>query len=225
MKKLLKLSIYGLLAGDLAACNNNPVEVRFAQPFPVNGADEVGFKARDQGHYVAADDTARALLISQQSIVSQVVVTVKMRAAGLDSLGLPRRAGTARGRDGGLYQVLALTADSCRLRWAQRDTLVQLHGPNAMRLRRYRGWYYLSAPTGTGTWEVERLTVAANHLLWQEFNGDSLRIRALMPNAVQLKRAERRLLFTLTPSSGQSIRQVNSYNGLWLPKGDYLRKP
>jgi hypothetical protein len=224
MKRLPPLLGYGLLAGSLAACDNNPVEVSFAQPFPTAGADQAGFLPRDQGRYAAAVDTASTLVVSRQQIVRQVVLTVKMRAAELDSMGLPRRAGPARGHEGELYHVFGLTPDSCRLRWAVRDTLVQLTGANATHLRRYRGWYYLSTPADSGRWQVERLAVAGGQLHWQEFNRDSLRIRALQPSIVRLKRVESRLLFTLTPRPGRATRQVDKYAGLWLTKGEYLRK-
>jgi hypothetical protein len=159
--------------------------------------------------------------VSQQQVVRQVVLTVKMLAAELDSMELPRQAGSTRAR---FIKYFGLAPDSCRLRWTTRDTLGQLKEANATHLRRYRGRYYLSIPADSGRWQVERLAVVGRQLRWPEFNRDSLRIRALQPSTVRLKRAESRLLFTLAPRPGLATRQVNKYAGLWLTKGDCLRK-
>ncbi len=231
MKTLLKQSGWLLAASVLAGCadrsmefTGNPVEVSFAQPFPAGGADAAGFAARDRGRYAVADDTTSMLLVSQYQVVKQRAETIEIPTILLDSLGLPRRAGLATGRYGEQFQVLALTPDSCRLHYLMPDTLVQLTGAKAAHLRRYRGWYYLNTPADSGRWQVERLAVVGRQLHWQEFGRDSLRIWALEPSTIQLKRDDGRLLFTLAPRSGLATRQVNEYAGLWLTKGEYLRR-
>ncbi|WP_151086805.1 hypothetical protein [Hymenobacter baengnokdamensis] len=224
MEALLKPIYCLLLLALLTGCDENPVEVNFARPFPANEADAAGFLPRHQGRYVLAEDTAYAIFISNKQIIRHASMTVGIPAARLDSLGLPRREGLAIGHNGEHFQILALTSDSCHLRWTAHDTLVQLSGAKAVHLRRYRGWYYLSAPADSGRWEVERIGVVGRQLYWQMFNCDSLRIRALPPSILQLKRATARLIFTLNPGPGSATRQVNSYAGLWLMKGDYLRK-
>lgn len=224
MKTLFKYSSWFALVLGLAACDTNSVEVSFAQPFPTGHAMVVGFAPRDQGQYVATDDTACTLLVSSHRLITRRFETLKLAAAQLDSLGLPHRLGRNQARTGYWYQVKPLAADSFQLRWQSLDTLAELGGRQRAQWSRYRGWYYLNTQTERGAWAVERLAFAGGRLHWQEFNRDSLRIRALLPSTVSLKRQGSRLLFTLSPSPGQATRQVSDYYGLWLTKADFLRR-
>lgn len=67
-----------------------------------------------------------------------------------------------------------------------------------------------------------RLGRVGGRLCLQYFNADSLRIRALQPQMVQLARDGRQLLFTLRPQPGRQSRQVSRYAGLWLTAAEYL---
>ena len=60
--------------------------------------------------------------------------------------------------------------------------------------------------------------------LLQRFNPDTLCIRALGPNAVQLSRAYGRLIYTLHPGSSRAMRQLGDYDGLWLSAAEYSGK-
>jgi hypothetical protein len=221
MKKLLNLLTCALLAGVAAACDNNPVEVSFAQPFPAGRAKATGFAPQDQGRYVALDDTARTLLVSSRRLIAQRAEMLTLSGAQLDSLGLPRQAGRHQARTGQVYQVAPLAAGTFQLHWQSPDTLVEVVPGQPTQLRRYRGWYYLSTQTAANTWTVERLAFVGGQLHWQEFCRDSLRIRALAPSSVSLTRRESRLLFTLNPTPGPATRQVSRYQGLWLAKAEY----
>lgn len=220
-----KIFGYLMLAGLLAGCEQSPVEVRFAQPFPVAAPNIDGFLPRDQGQYVATNDTAATLSVEGQRLVARRRKALNISPAILDSLGLPHQAGVGKGRDGQAYQVRALAANSFQLRWTSCDTLLELGRQHPTTLRRYQGWYYMSKPaTDTGKWTVERIAIHKGQLRWQQFNADSLRIGALDSSTVQLKRAASRLLFTLSPASGRATRQVSRYAGLWVVAGEYQRR-
>ncbi len=211
-----------VLSGLLASCGPE-VEVNFAHPFPRNAPDLSGFPSRYQGLYVAAEDTGRTLLVGNRQVVQRRFHSRVATARQLDSLGLPPRSFQGRGLDGQRYDVQAMLRDSFRLRWEQRDTLVAL-GPG-VKLRRYRGWYYLSAPNSNGaTWTVQRLAVVGQQFFLQRFNPDSLRIQALDPATVRQRRANGNLIFTLDPSPGRATWQVDGYDGLWLSEEEHLRK-
>lgn len=218
-----------LLAG-LATCGNPDVEVNFAQPFPTRTPDLAGFAPADQGRYAAVNDTTITLLLGEKLLSRQFSLSREVTARQLDSLGLPARSGAATTADGQVYQVQPGLAGGFQLHWALRDTLLCL-GPGT-HLRRYRGWYYVSTPDGprqpggdsAGTWTVQRLAVAGRHLLTQRFNPDTLRIRALEPATVHLRRENNRQVFTLIPPDQRAARQVSSYSGLWLDEGSYVRR-
>ncbi len=211
-----------VLSGLLPSCGPE-VEVNFAQPFPRHAPDLSGFPARHQGQFVAADDTALTMLVENKLVVRRRFWSRMASAHQLDSLGLPARTFQGWGPDGQRYRVQAAPRDSFRLRGEQRDTLVALRP--GVKLRRYRGWYYLSAPNAdSATWTVQRLAVVDRQFFMQRFNPDSLRIRALDPATVRLRQANGNLIFTLSPQSGRANRQINDYEGLWLSDEEYLRK-
>lgn len=217
------LALGGLLGGLLGGCGAPEAEVDFARPFPANAPDLREFPAWWQGQYVAVNDTALHLSISPRLLVSQRFLSLVVTARQLDSMGLPPHLTRGRDPNGAGYQVQAAGADSARLRWEERDTLAAL-GPRT-KLRRYHNLCYLNTSTADSTtWAVQRLTVVDGRFSLQKFNPDTLRIRALGPATVQLRRKQGSLFFTLDPRPGRATRQVHSYDGLWLPAGEYQRR-
>lgn len=147
MKRLCYQFIGGLALAALAtACEPPAVQVGFAQPFPVGTALARTFAPPDQGQYVAAGDTGTSLLVGRQWALERRLSTDTLRAAQLDSLGLPRRAGPGHDGQGQPYRLRPLGANSYQVRWERRDTMVSLLGPSRTQVRRYQGWYYLSTP-------------------------------------------------------------------------------
>ena len=173
---------------------------------------------------MASDDTACTLLVSSQRLIARRFATLTLTAAQLDSLKRAFQLGRKQPYNGQAYLVQPLADGSFPLRWQRLDTLAELGAPQNTQLRRYRGWYYLSAQTDAGTWAVERLAFAHGRLHWQEFNRDSLHIKALPLTTVSLVRRKQQVLFTLNPVLGPVTRQVNGYQGVWLTKADYLRR-
>jgi len=231
MKMLHHQWFIGLvMAGLLAGCEPQlesaepQVEVRFAQPFPAKVPNLLKFPAGIQGRYATATDATAYLSINDQLMERCRAYRFIITTHQFDSLNLPSPVAPGRGPHGEGWHVQAVGADSVRLRWEERDTLAAL-GPRA-KLRRYRGWYYLSTPSTTDStaWTVQRLVVMDGRFLLQSFNPDTLRIRALDPAAMQLSRADRRLIYTLNPDSGRATRQVSGYDGLWLSAADYSGK-
>ena len=212
------------LSGLLAGCEPPVPEVEFARPFPANAPDLREFPADCQGQYAATADAALCLSVGSQVLVRRRACRLTITAHQFDSLGLPPRAAQAWGPGGAHYQLQAVGADSVQLRWEERDTLAAL-GPRA-KLRRYRGWYYLSTAgaADSAAWTVQRLAVANRQFSLQSFNPDTLRIRALDAATVQLRRGHGHRLFILSPRSGRATRQVSGYAGLWLPAGEYQRQ-
>lgn len=219
--------LLGCLA--LAACDAQEprVVVNFDQPFPAGAPDLAGFLPRQCGrHFEQGQDSSRTLLVSQKSLVESHFELAKLPGTWLDSMGVPRQLGSYWGRDGFRYQVQTLAADSFRVRVEVYDTLLNLSSQPAPRLRRHRGWYYVSRPhpEDSAKWEVQRLGILKGRVVWQLPNPDSLRIRVLDPATVQQRRKTDQLFFTLTPQSRRAIWQVNSYDGLWLSRKDYSRQ-
>ena len=215
--------LFGCLA--LAGCDAatqletaGPVVVNFTQPFPATAPDLPGFLPRDQGQYTALDDTSKVFVLGEKALVEQYIGTTKTAGAQLDSLHIPHRAGSGLSLAGLRYSVQTLTPDSFRLRVETPDTLLSFTGPQAPKLRYYRGYYYTSRPSRQDStkWTVRRLAVANGHITQQLFNPDSLRVQALEPATVQRRRAQGQLVFTLSPQSRRAIGQVSSYAGLWL---------
>ena len=217
--------LLGCLA--LAACDvrrESVVVVNFTQPFPATAPNLPGFLPRDCQRYAERIDTSRALLISEKALVETHTASVRLPGTWLDSMGVPRQPGRYWGRDGYRYHVLTLRADSFRVRVEVYDTLLNVSGPSAPKLRHHRGWYYVSSPAyeDSTKWEVRRLGIVNGQVVRQLFNPDSLRIRALDPAIVRQQRTAGQLIFTLAPQSRRAIWQVSSYDGLWIEEGEYL---
>jgi hypothetical protein len=213
-----------LVLGALTvACDVPAVEVSFAQPFPAGNINTTGFSSRDQGQYLATDDTSTTLLVGSKWLLIRRFPTLILRSAQLDSLALPSKAGWHQAADGQWFQVQLLATGSFKLCWEERDTLASLLGHSQTLVRHYKGWYYLSNPVGK-QWNVKRVGIRNARLYVQYFNPDSLRIRALPATMLHLDRTNSQLFFTLSPQPGQQSRQVSGYNGLWLAQAEYLRK-
>ena len=221
----MKARYYLLGCLALTACDEatqlettGPVAVNFTQPFPVNAPDLPGFLPRDQGLYTAPDDTSNRVVLGKKVLISKHYDASDVAGAQLDSLHIPHRTGSGLSRTRLRYRVQALAADSFRLRLETQDTLLDLAGPQAPRLRYHQGYYYTSTPSRLDStkWTVRRLAVAHGHLTRQLFNPDSLRVQALDPAVVQRRRANGQLLISLAPQSRRAIEQVSSYAGLWL---------
>jgi hypothetical protein len=212
----------GLLGGLTGCGDGNPVEVAFQTPFPTGNANLGCFRPRDQNRYYSASDTTETLTLGPTTLVRQQWLTEKVSAKQLDSLGLPHRVGqwSTRLR---LRRTGSLAADSFLLEQRLLDTLFVVGGRQKGVLRRHQGWYYLSTPNASepAQWHVARLAVDGPSLQLQDFNPDSLRIRALDTSAVRLRREPPRLLFIIRPTSRRATHQVSSYAGLWLPLGSY----
>lgn len=222
----MKARYYLLGCLALAACDQatqletaGPVVVNFAQPFPANAPDLPGFQRRDWGRYTTLDDTTNLVVLGEKVLVSKYFdATTDVDGVLLDSLRIPRRTGSGLSSTQLRYRVQMLAADSFRLRLETSDTLLNFAGPQAPRLRYYRGHYYTSTPSRQDStkWTVRRLAVAKGHITQQLFNPDSLRVQALDPASIQRRRANGQLLITLAPQSRQAVGQVSSYAGLWL---------
>lgn len=221
MKKLC-YQLFSCLAGALlaTACEPPTVQVSFAQPFPVGTAPAGAFARADQGQYQAVGDTTASLLIGPKWLLERRFSTDTLRTEQLDSLGLLRRVGLGYDSQGRAYQLWPLGDNSFRLRWERRDTLASLLGNSHTQVRRYHGWYYLNTPVA-GQWQVERIGKVGGRFCLQYFNPDSLRVRALQVQMVQLARDSGRLLFMLSPQPGLQSRQVHRYAGLWLTEAEY----
>jgi hypothetical protein len=221
----MKARYYLLGCLALAACDEatqletaDPVVVNFAQPFPANAPDLPGFRPRDLGQYTTLTDTSKVLVMSKKALVRRYFERLDANGALLDSLHIPRHAGSGLGPMQLRYGVQKLATDSFRLRIETSDTLLSFVGPQVPRLRYYRGYYYTSTPSRQDStkWTVRRLAVANHHITQQLFNPDSLRVQALDPTGVQRRRNAGQLVITLAPQPGRATEQVSKYAGLWL---------
>jgi hypothetical protein len=205
----MKARYYLLACLALTACDGvDPVVVNFTQPFPANTPDLPGFLPRDRGQYTALNDTSKTVVVGEKVLISKCFDVIDVTGAQLDALRIPRRSGSG----------LGLAQRRYRLRLETPDTLLNFTGPQAPRLRRYRGYYYMSTPSlqDSTKWTVRRLAVSKGRITQQLVNPDSLRMRALEPAIRQQRRARGQLVITLAPQSRRAIRQVSSYAGLWL---------
>jgi len=221
----MKARYYLLGCLALAGCDEatqlettGPVVVNFAQPFPATSPDLPGFLPRDQGQYIAPDDTSKLFLLREKALIKRYFGAIDVDGKQLDILRISHQAGSGISPQGTRYSVQPLAPDSFRLRIEVLDTLLSFTGPQAPRLRYYQGYYYTSTPSRLDStkWTVRRLAVANGHVKQQLFNPDSLRVRALDPVIVQRQRTNGQLLITLLPQSRRAIGQVSSYAGLWL---------
>ncbi len=217
---------YYLIGGlALAACDGvtqletaGPVVVNFTRPFPVDSPDLPGFLPRDQGQYTVPGDTGSVLVVGEKTLINKRFESLDVSGALLDSLHIPRHAGSGFNFAQLRYQVQRLAVDSFRLRLETPDTLLNFAGPQAPRLRYYGGYYYTSSPAyqDSTKWTVRRLAIAHGHITQQLFNPDSLRVQALDPGSIRRQRTNRQLIITLSPQSRRAVKQVSSYPGLWL---------
>ena len=217
--------LLGCLA--LAACDMQEpqVVVNFDQPFPVGAPDLPGFLPRHRKPYTLLGDSGRRAILSAKALVEPNFYTDDFTGEWLDSMRLARQPGTSRGRDGVRYTVLGPTGTGgFRVRAEAYDTLLSLLGSPLYKLRHYRGCYYLNSPAAEDStkWTVQRLLLSHGQIAQQLFNPDSLRILALDPAIVQRHHCQSKLIITLAPQSRPAIKQVSSYDGLWLNEAEYL---
>lgn len=201
---------------------NPVVTVRFAQPFPAAAPDLQAFPVRDQGHYSTEVDSTQQLIVTPGALLNLRSIRLQVSRRQWDSLARAHPECVAHWLTGSspLYRITPASPDSLWLSYQERGTLLSLRRPAGSHLRRYRGRYYLSTPASEDStqWQVRRLTLLGDHYAWASFNPDSLRLRALAPATVQLRRRAGRLFFTLNPAAGPTTRQVHGYAGLWLPE-------
>lgn len=199
--------------------------VNFDQPFPMGAPDLPSFLPRHRKPYILLGDSGRRAILSTKALIEPNFYTDDFTGEWLDSMRLARRQGTSRGRDGVRYTVIAPTGTGgFRVRAEAYDTLLSLPSSHVYKLRHYRGCYYLNsrAAEDSTKWTIQRLLLSHGQIAQQLFNPDSLCILALDPAIVQRHHYQGKLIITLAPQSRSAIKQVSSYNGLWLNEAEYL---
>jgi hypothetical protein len=228
------VAVAGLI---LTACDGEKAEmmerryaVGFAQPFPALVRDKTSFPVRWQGMYRAAD-SRYALCIGPTAVWTRKQRRAMYHATWqqLDSLrlflGVKGADSTYQDFNGNLHQLRVVGHDSVRDSWQRLDTVFSLAGPTAGRLRRFRGGYYLSTRSeNPDCWQVQRLEVSGNHLVWQSLGQDTLRLRALDTASVRVERARGFSLFRVRPATRRQTRHVGDYAGLWETEGEFERQ-
>ncbi len=123
----MKARYYLLGCLALPACDEasqletaGPVFVNFAQPFPASMPDLPGFLPRDRGQCAAPGDTGSVFVLAEKALVHRYASRAEVAGAELDSLRIPRRAGSGVSPHGQPYSVQRQGADSFRLRLAYR---------------------------------------------------------------------------------------------------------
>lgn len=208
----------------LVACDQRAVVVDFAQPFPTQTPELSVFPARHRAVYTAADSTT-SLCIGPRAVWRQQLRSIMLSRRQLDSLPQPLRADSTYRENGRLHYLRLMGRDSVRATWLESDTLFTLAGPDAGRLRRFRGCYYLNTPNEAGDgWWVQRLAIADRTLVWQTLGQDTLRLLALDPASVQNHRAKGVSSFRLVPAPGPQTRRVSRYAGLWETADEFARR-
>ncbi|MDB5271368.1 MAG: hypothetical protein JWP58_4408 [Hymenobacter sp.] len=209
----------------LTACDDG-LEVRFAQPFPAQGTDMTVFPARNRAVYTATD-SSKSLCIGRTAVWRQELETQLLSRQQFELANHRRlRADSAYEQDGHLHSLRLIGRDSVRDSWLWTDTIFTLAGPQAGKLRRFQGRYYLNIPTDSDDkWRVERLEIDGWRVSWQTFGKDTLRLLALEPTAVRYHRQNGALTsFQLTPAPGAQTRRVGRYAGLWETEEEYRRR-
>ncbi len=208
----------------LTACDEG-LEVRFAQPFPAQAADMAVFPARDRAVYTA-QDSSKSLCIGRTAVWRQELQTQLLSRHELELAKHRLRADSTYEQDGHLHSLRLMGRDSVRDSWLWTDTIFTLTGPDAGKLRRFQGRYYLNQPTDSGNkWRVERLEIDGWCVRWQTFGKDTLRLLALEPATVHYQRQHGALTsFKLTPEPGAQMRRVGRYAGLWETVEQYQRR-
>ena len=226
MNNSLMLRTWGLLGAGLllTACDEGP-EIRFAQPFPAQVADLAAFPARHRAVYTAPD-SSKSICVGRTAVWQQELVSVMMSRRQLDSLHQHLRADSTYEAEGHLHYLRLIGQDSVRDSWLGIDTVFTLSGPNAGKLRRFQGRYYLNTPDDeTDKWRVQRLEIDGRYLSWQTLGNDTLHLLALDPATVRYHRENGRLTsLQLTPAPGAQTRRVGRYAGLWETRGEYRRR-
>jgi hypothetical protein len=226
--------VAGLL---LTACDGEKIEaeersyaVGFTQPFPGQRKDKTIFPVHYQGIYTATGP-GYSLCIGPAAVWKQKQRSETYHCSWqqLDSLrlflGVSDADSTYQDLNGNRHHLRILGRDSVRDSWQWRDTIFCLTGPNAGRLRKFQGRYYLSThPENEDYWQVQRLEIAGRHLVWQSLGQDTLRLRALDTASVHTQRGSGFSLFRVQPAPGQQMRRVDAYAGLWETEGEFERR-
>lgn len=217
--------IGGLVAAGLllTACGD-ATEVHFAQPFPANAANVTAFPARHRAVYTALD-SSKSLCIGPKAVWRQELQSVMFSRHQLDSLPHSLLTDSTYQQDGHLHYLRLVGRDSVRDSWLSEDTIFTLAGPNAGRLRRFQGRYYLNTPSKPdGCWQVQRLEINGARLSWQTLGQDTLRLLALDTAIVRRYRANNMLYFELAPAPGTQTNRAGRYAGLWEIIDEYKRR-
>ena len=217
----LRAGMMGVAGWLLAACDDG-LEVRFAEPFPAQAADLPAFPTRHQAVYTAADSTS-SLCIGRTAVWQQELHRLTFVR---DSVHRGLRADTTYTENGQLHYLKLLEGGLVRDSWLAIDTVFSLRVPEAGKLRRFQGRYYLNQPaTDADNWLVQRLEIDGQHLNWQKFSTDTLRLLTLDPVTVRYHRQHGALTsLLLTPPSGAQTRRVGRYAGLWDTIEEYVRR-
>jgi hypothetical protein len=233
----LRVGLIVVACSLLTGCDGERIEVEersyaviFTQPFPSQGNDKATLPAHYQGTYAAADPSY-SLCIGPTAVWKQKQrrVTYHYNWQQLDSLRLFLSVNDAdstyRDFNGNLHHLRIIGRDSVRDSWLRRDTVFSLTGPNAGRLRKFQGRYYLSTRSeNEDYWQVQRLERAGPRLIWQSLGQDTLRLRALDTASVHIQRRSGFSLFRVQPARGQQMRHVDGYAGLWEIEGEFERR-
>jgi hypothetical protein len=208
----------------LTACDEG-LEVRFAQPFPAQVDDMAVFPVRNRAVYTAKD-SSKSLCIGRTAVWRQELQTQLLSRHQLGLANHQLRTDSTYEQDGRLHSLRLIGRDSVRDSWLWTDTIFTLAGPDAGKLRRFQGRYYLNIPTDSGNkWKVERLEIDGWRVSWQTFGKDTLRLLALDPATVHYRRQNGALTsFQLTPAPGAQTRRVGHYAGLWETVEEYRRR-
>lgn len=209
----------------LTACDGGWV-VEFADPFPTEASDLSRFPARHQGMYTAADSTT-SLCIGPRVLWQQQLSSRTLSQRQFNSAKHPLLSdSTYQDTKGRLHYLRVVGKDSVRDSWLRCDTLFALDGPAAGHLRRFKGHYYLSTPHPADSlgWQVQRLRIAGRRAEWEQLGYDTLRLRALDAATLRYRRAHGTSYFRLKPAPGKPTRQVDRYDGLWITRGEFVRR-
>lgn len=220
--RVVGVSIGWLLLGSCADKSTERIWlVDFAQPFPSMRADMAGFPPRYQGVYTAAD-SSKSLCIGRTAVWRQELNSLLVSRQELAAQNLRLLADSTYRQGGVLHYLRRIRADSIRDSWLECDTIFDCAKPEAGRLRRFQGWFYLNTPADSATkWQVERLEISGRHLRRQALGQDTLRIRALSPGTIHQYGG---MLYQLAPASVAEARRIGRYEGLWEPAQEYDRR-
>ena len=207
----------------LAACENTVV-VDFAEPFPRQAADMQVFPTQHRGVYTAVDSIT-SLCIGPTAVWQQELRRMMLSRHQIDSLHRRLTAdSTYQDDQSRLHYLRLVSRDSVRDSWLECDTIFTLTGPDAGRLRRFQGRYYLNSPEINGSWWVQRLKISGRQAVRQTLGQDTLRLLVLDTATVQRRRDKNISYFHLAPPPGPQTRRVSRYAGLWETAGEFVRR-